>query len=387
MDTKFELDELNFLDEIDSIESQYYNYNKKNITNVSDWNPSYEFKSEICEILAENYTIDNIDYIFSYTQSWDRKNDVLNRLGFNANSSILFTHSGSASILNCINFLHSKNINRLVILCPAYFTVFYACKIYGIECIKVYLNRNDYGYNIDYSILLKYKSKNTAFWITNPVYCTSVYYKSNMIEIFKSLLETNIVVFDENLCVSSKELSWQLGRYDNFVGIYSPHKSICINGNKFSVVIASKGYQDFFDAWSDVLCGCLSTGNDIAISHYLSDNFSKYNSAFLNRIIHNKFNIENICKTEGVDFDEESYGYLITVFFQNINANIGINIKFIEDIMFNTGIRFIPGKRNHFCDNMGFCFRINLATYNDKLYHTLKHAFKYINNGKWDDLL
>jgi len=369
--------ELNFLDEIDILENEYNSSHEDVLVNVSDWNPSREFKSELSNILALNYQIDDIDYIFSYTQSETRKSQVLNKLGCLSNKAALFTHSGSASIFNCVNMLHSVGVKKLIVLCPAYFTLFHACKTFNIECIPVYLDRCENGYFVDPNKLNI--EKISAFWVTNPVYCTSVYYDKNMISLFKHLLNDNIVVFDESLCMSSMELVRELGEFENFIGIYSPHKSVCMNGNKFSVIIADLKMQDFLDAWSDIICGCLSTGNDIAISHYLSHNFSKYNSAFLEKILQNKRIIENLCDAADVTYDKNSYGYLITVFFPNINAQKGLDINFIKTIIRETGVRFISGKRNHFGDDLGFCFRVNLAAYSEKFYYALERTFRYLS--------
>lgn len=371
--------ELNFLDEIDILEKQYNLSHTDLVTNVSDWNPSKEFKSDLSHILAIKYPIDSIDYIFSYTQSEQRKISVLQKLGCPPDKSVLFTHSGSASIFNCVNMLSSFGINKLIVLCPAYFTVFHACKVYNIKCVPIYLKRCENGYYIDIENLLFERDKKTAFWVTNPVYCTSVYYNENMIAIFKNLLSNNIVIFDESLCASSMELSRKLSNVENFVGIYSPHKSVCMNGNKFSVIVTDKKIQAFLDAWSDVLCGCLSTGNDVAISHYLSDNFPKYNDVFFEKILQNKIILQNICNNTNVSYDKDSYGYLITVFFPNIDAKKGLDLNFIRMIMNETGIRFISGKRNHFGDDMGFCFRINLAAYNEQFHYALERAFRFIS--------
>lgn len=374
------ISELNFLDEIDLLENKYNSSHKDVLVNVSNWNPSKEFKSELSDVLALNYQVDDIDYIFSYTQSEYRKSQVLNKLGYSINKATLFTHSGSASIFNCINMLHCVGIKKLIVLCPAYFTLFHACKTFNIECELIYLDRCRNGYFLNINQLKI--EKHTAFWVTNPVYCTSVYYNEEMISIFEYLLCNNIVVFDESLCVSSMELSRKLGKYRNFVGIYSPHKSVCINGKKFSVIVADEEMQSFLDAWSDVLCGCLSTGNDIAISHYLSNNFSNYNLAFTKKILQHKIKVEQLCDTAEVDYDKNSFGYLITVFFKNISAQKGLDINFIETFINETGIRFIPGKRNHFGDDLGFCFRINLAAYNERFYFALNRTFRYLSQIK-----
>lgn len=80
-----------------------------------------------------------------------------------------------------------------------------------------------------------------------------------------------------------------------------------------------------------------------------------------------------------ISYDKDSYGYLITVYFHHIASNRGLDINFIKTVMEKTGIRFISGKRNHFGDNLGFCFRINLAAYNDQFRVAIERSFDYLS--------
>ena len=68
------------------------------------------------------------------------------------------------------------------------------------------------------------------------------------------------------------------------------------------------------------------------------------------------------------------------MYFRQIDAQNGLDLDFIKTILFNTGIRFIPGIRNHFDKNMGLNFRINLTTLNDSVLKSIKYLVEYLNN-------
>lgn len=379
MKVNSEINEINFLDEIDGLEEEYIKKFGVKPLNVSNWNSSYEFKSDLVELIEINVPFNQLDYIFSYSESDDIKESIFDKLGF-TDKAILFTHSGSASIINTVNLLKYKGITKIVVLCPAYFTLFHACKAFNIELVSVYLHRDDDGFYFDNNELVELSSSDTAYWITNPVYCTSVYYTSEQIKFFRNILENNMVVFDESLSILGKEIGRIIGDHPNFIGIYSPHKTICMNGRKFSCTISNKEEQSILDAWSDVFCGCLGVSNDIAISHFLSQNYDIYSSAFHKKIDIQFSKIIEICKIHNVSYDQLANGYLISLYFPNIPAEKGLEIPFAKDVMFNTGIRYISGIRNHFSEEYGFCFRINLSALKSTDYYFLERAIIYLKH-------
>ena len=374
------INEINFIDDIDDIEKEYRNSFGLPVLNISDWNSSKEFKVVMSKLLCDKIQINDLDYIFSYSTDKKTIQLLLKKFGFkNTNKSVLLTHSGSASIFNVINLLKEKGIKNLYVLCPGYFTIFHACSIFDINCIPLYLKRSGH-FEIDYDEILKTKKNDCAYWVTNPIYCTSVYYSDEDINFFKILLKNSVVVFDECLSFNGRELCRILGDSKNFIGIYSPHKSICINSFKFSMVVCSEIYQNFLDAWADVFCGCLNNSCEFAIQHFLSNNFDYYYNIFKCNIIDKLNSLKQICLKENVELDENANGYLISMYFRQIDAQNGLDLDFIKTILFNTGIRFIPGIRNHFDKNMGLNFRINLTTLNDSVLKSIKYLVEYLNN-------
>lgn len=270
--------ELNFLDDIDALEDEYIAKYGISAFNISNWNSSQEFKSKIIKDLSMQNDFDCLDYIFSYEQSEQKGSVVLSKLGYSENKATLFTHSGSSSIINVINLLKKIGIKKLIVLCPVYFTVIHCCEMFGLDYELIYINR-DVNYIFNKNEFVGIGDVSFAYWITNPIYCTSVYYTSNQIEFFKTICQTNYVVFDESLCLLEYLITPKINsKY--VIGLISPHKSICMNGTKFSLVTTDIRFQNFLDAWSDVLCGCLCCSNEIAIKHFLSDSYIAYKKVF-----------------------------------------------------------------------------------------------------------
>lgn len=369
--------ELNFLDDIDSIEETYRKAFGVDAFNISNWNSSNEFKKSIIDNLSLQNEIDNLDYIFSYEQTDTTINHILKKLGFSSKMATLFTHSGSASIFNVLNLLKMNGVKKLIILCPVYFTVIHGCEILNIDYDLVYLQRENNRYIFDEKFFEANGNKTIAYWITNPIYCTGVYYTGEQINLFKKISENNYIIIDESLCMLGCFIGPKI-ESKNMIGLYSPHKSICMNGIKFSLAVTNINFQNQFDAWSDVLCGCLSCSNQIAINHFISNNFVQYKKAFDEKVAYNFKKLRTLMDIYNVSYDTYAKGYLISLFFPNIDASQGLNLNFNKEVLFNTGVRFIPGIRNHFSKNMGFSFRVNLSALTSKSMFTVERLIKYL---------
>lgn len=375
--------ELNLINDIEKMENTYTGRTGLRPIKLSHWNPSPAFKLQNkTPLLMDEYS-NIIDYIFSYNVKPDIQDKLLKKLGFlhPEKRGCLYTHAGSASIFNIMNFLRNMGINKLHLVCPSYFTVRHAANACSIEYVNHYFKRDSQGgYCLPTMPSASDINKNEAVWFTNPVYCTSVYYSSNEISYIKKLLDEEIqVVIDESLAITGKYLAGKFGNYLNFTGIYSPHKSICVNGNKFSLVVFDKENQSLYDSWSDVLCGCLSTGNMVAISHYLSDNFTQYESEFTANINANFNAVKRLCHKYSVEYDNDANGYLVTIYFRNIPAQKGWDVAFLSYILNEVGCTFIPGSRNHFDDSVGFCFRLNLAAWSTEYSFGLERCIKLLS--------
>lgn len=376
--------ELNLIDDIEKMENDYTKRTGIRPNKLSHWNPSSHFMENINVPLSMDANQNPVDYIFSYTVEAELKNKILRKLGFliPEDKGYLITHAGSASIYNVMNYLKCSKIKKLHLFCPVYFTVKHAAEACGIECVSHYLIRERFtGYSLSQFQIDRTVKKSEAVWITNPVYCTSAYFSVEEIRHIECLLNTGIqVIIDESLSTTNNNLANKFGEYPNFTGIYSPHKSICINGNKFSLLVFYKENQRFYDSWSDILCGCLSSGNMVAINHYLSSNFERFEAAFVTEINDVFQKVKHLCHKYSVNYDIRANGYLVTIYFSNIPAQKGWDVQFLGEILERTGCTFIPGARNHFDNNVGFCFRLNLAAWNAGYSYALERCMKLLSS-------
>lgn len=278
-----EISELAWLNDVEYICEEYESLYGLKPINVSDWNPSLEFKSNL-KINLPKIQINPIDYVFSY--ELDEKHKVLKKLG-STNKGGLITHSGSSAIIATISVLREKLCKNVLIICPHYFTVPYALRSMGLNFEFYDSNVTKHGYEIPY-IKNEILSKFDVVWITNPVYCTSIKYSSgDLNKIIENASTIKFLVVDECL---NQDVSWELDHV-NLIRIVSPHKSVCVNGVKFGSVIFPKFLQNDFDDWSDVWQGCLPESAVIAIHHYLSDDFEIYKKSFNEKIYNNYLEI------------------------------------------------------------------------------------------------
>ena len=330
--------------------------------NVSDWNPSPSFLSSTIGELSIPILHNRVEYIFSYTV--DSRDSVLTKLGFDthlARKGCLLVPSGSVAILMAIHMIKAMGFKSIYALCPVYFTVLNNCLREEIHIDKIYANMSDAGIFLPEKMLDL--PEKTPLWLTNPFYCTSVNFSERDLTIIDQAVESGrLIVCDECLNLWGNELARRYNSYDNFIGLYSPHKSICINGAKFAIIVFSAYLQQFFDAWSDVFCGCLSISNLAAIHHFLSPNYERYMEVFLNRIYRPRRFVDELIDLFGnVRTDHNNKGYLISLYFPNIPAALGKDINFLWQVVHKSGGLFIPGIRNHFSENAGLSFRLNLA--------------------------
>jgi len=379
------LKEMDFLQDIKSIEKEYeINYRHKPL-NVSDWNPSTEFKEKVQYLMKMEDGFNPIDYIFSYTFDKNSHNKILEKLGYNNclnERAILITPNGSSYIRNVLHWLKENKLTQLLTISPTYFTVFYGCYDNSIKYRELFLHRkNGYFYIDEQELFNVINDDIDAIWITNPVYCTSTYFDEYMVNIFIKILEMGkYIISDESLCTSGHELLRKLGNYKKFIGIYSPHKSICVNGNKFSLITFSTEESILFNDWVVALSGNLLISNGIAVNHFLSKNFEIYSTAFNHEVESNFLKLKTFLLENNIDYDYQAEGYLVTLYFSNIEGEKGYNNLFLKKLIYNTGTTLIPGIRNHFSPNLGFCFRVNLCSLTDKMLYALKRLIIYLKD-------
>lgn len=378
----YEVEGLSYLEDI---AEEYEEQNGTAPFNVSHWDPSDHTTNILLKYLRLPPPPLASPYIYSYYTGVQQQ--VIERLGFQAESrNCLLVHAGTNAMLLAIWWLKALNMDRVLILCPAYFPVFYDAEIMDLSYQRIYMQRDQSGWYLPQQEIMDYvleAPSKTAVWVTNPIYCTGVYLSESDIRFLDLLLEKGVtIIADECLSKNDRELCRKLGNYERFLGIYSPHKSICLNAIKFAVITFDTRYEEFFDSWADVLAGGLSASSYSAIFHFLGDNFSHYQSVFLQHIEPVRDKVLEIMHrwAISIDADKNALGHFMTCYVPKVPAKLGADKQFLRQLVSHTGAILIPGIRNHFNPDMGFNFRINLARGCPQFYASLHRIINYLDN-------
>ena len=341
--------------------------------------PSQSFMNKLRLRLPIMFGADAIAYRYSY--QLETRETLLTTLGIEEHeTSCLILENGSSAITAVANWLALSHIADVIVLAPCYFTVPYALARLGMRVRRVYARRTARGYELPDCLDAP---PGSAFWITNPIYNTGTYLLPAQMPTLLRLMECNVtIVADESLAFEPSSLTKALGGHPKFVSIHTPHKSICVNALKFSLVSFPKQYEMTFNHWSDVFSGGLSLSAIAAIDHFLSANYERYRETFLNTIAPvAKWHDETLKIYAPMALtDPKAIGHFATVYFPWISADAGSDNTFIAHTMEATGTAFIPGSRSWFDPANGFCLRVNLAQDSPQFRAATSRLYRYLSS-------
>lgn len=349
-----------FIDSIDDICKEYLEKYGCLPFNVSDWNPSEYTKKEMSKYLIPQDNSLIFEYQYSHCTSHVIRESIDKKLCLNHEGRrSFFVSNGTHALSATMNLLQQLNIHDLIVLNPAYFIIPWLCRIFNVETINLFLERNNGGYFIKNDERDLFLSKKCAL-ITNPIYGTSVYYDNQQITFFKKYLdEGGILIADECLAIHGKELSSALGDRENFIGIYAPYKHLCVNAFKFSMINSVRGYVDIIDQWSDILCGGMTASNTYAMQWFLGEYYNIASNIFNGMMKESKeFILERAADHREIEVDTTAEGLYMMVYFKNISSRKNTDLNFIRHAIERTAVGFYPWNIMH---NSNFCIRIKLA--------------------------
>lgn len=306
---------------------------------------------------------------------------VLSKLGFSSDRvGGLITENGTTSISAVANWLKLNGVEEVTLLSPSYFTTAHSLRRLGIVVKEAPLERTIDGvYRLPANLPVRSRQ---ALWLTNPVYSTGLYALEQSCDELLRIAEAGIfIVADESLALRQTAIAQTLGGHENFVGIYTPHKSICMNGIKFSAVVTHPRHQATLEDWADVLSGGLSVSATVAVQHFLTASFDECRAGFARRLREIRdWHIDLVRSFNGtvaVDFDSE--GHFVMAYLPRLAAELRHRIDFLEEILMATGCILIPGFRNGFDERSGFCFRINLARDSDEFRGAVGRLYSFLH--------
>ncbi len=352
--------ELEMLDDLDALADEYASEFGKHPFNVSHWDSVRAFTDRVTVPLP----LSTLPSVFNYQYSYDLTihEPVVRKLGFpDREYGTLLTPSGTSAIVCLSNLLRTLSITAVVSTSPVYFPVIHNADAYGLRFEHRPMVRGTDGFRLDASILAGRIPSTDAIWVTNPVYSTGVYLSDEDFgALARHMDRGGLVIADEALAIPGRELARILGHHENFLGLYTPHKAICVNGVKFGMIVADRRYQRHFDHWADVLIGGVGVSSVLAVDHFLSERFDAYQDAFLTEVqVVRRFVDSLAASTRGIELDASASGHFMTVYANGLPGDLGLSE--MRSLMWESGASFIPGRRNHFGRSLPFCWRINLA--------------------------
>lgn len=346
------------------------------IENLSYWNPSKQYM----DLMQQALVPQSINHLFNYVYTYDipittRKEVVKKILGrYDDTQMCMFLPNSTLSILNVINYLKLHGYNKIHILQPSYFSVEEACSALNMPTINIPMEykNGEYNMNIDISNI----NSKEALWITSPIYSTNCLPSQEMVKFINELTHHNIpVIVDESLNINGYEILRKLNLNRSLFSIYSPHKSLFLNGFKFSAIICDKQNDDFLEQWVDVLGGALPASSVKAIEHFLMPNFDLCKDQATMWFYQNKRKIiEIIQRYPFAQIDTvNSIGSYLTVNIPNLPFD---SLEFMKELIEQTFISFIPGFLN---GNPNCSFRINLSLHQNTIVNGLNSILSFIS--------
>jgi aspartate/methionine/tyrosine aminotransferase len=352
--------EIAWIETLDSLIERYTATYGVKPFNLSHWDPSAEWKANFTGVQLST-TKDVIDYIYSEFLNVHPR--IQQRLGIGAGKSSFLANNGTTGIACALNYVKRLGAREIHVVSPSYYAVDHQAKVLGLELTRSFLCRDENGFHLPSSLAAL--PPGAMVWITNPVFCTSVYYSHSDLELLRNLLAAGVWIFaDECLAMHGRELSRELGHFERFVGIYTPHKSVCVNGMKFAVIVGPPDAHSAFQEWSDVFAGGLAVSTKIAAKHFLSNHYGRYQQHVRESLVDRLQAVRRLLSGfADLQSDQATDGHFIMCYAQFVDAELARDEDFLWELMSASGSIIYPGIRNHFDPAWGFCFRINLARY------------------------
>jgi len=350
--------------------------------NLSDWNSGSDYKEKLASVVKLGKKSDLFDYQYFFPDCI--KKDLAHKLGFSdeayENSFFAPVSQSTLSIVTLAIFLKKHN-QKVGIIEPVYFSTQSCFDDLAIPYRLFGGYMENINTTFDAEELLQ--SDCTAFWFTSPVNSCSIYFTEKVTKGIQKLLDAGkMVILDESLCVNGFEFSRVFGAQENLIYIYSPHKTLGLQGIKFSYIVVHKKYYADIDSLEDIYGGSLNYSCQEGAEHFVSENFDEC----LN--VYSSFWKKNLLKVKALvkDYDfaripPETSGHYAMLFIDRPVDEKNF-LEAMKQLMKDTGYFVYPGIMQGFRPEKGFCFRVNMLLNTDDIEKGLKAVLDFIKNKK-----
>lgn len=350
---------------LETLETEYEATNGLPPYNVSLWDPEPSFIQSIGIVPELRGPSSPFEYVFSYKLPSELKQSIAFKLGYPAPRAALLTPSGTAANLIALSLVKLLGKRRLWIYLPVYFQVPIAAHGIGIEVISVPSSWTTLGENnleihgLDPEL--------DAVWLTHPMHGFGNRLNAKSVATLSRYMDSGgIVLADECFCPNGMELARQLGNEPGFIGTYSPHKSVCMNGVKMGIVVAASLHIETLEQRSDVWAGPLTRMTVADAEHFLSANYDNLAWGLNKKLREAECAVESICAKFECSLLGEN-GLYRAICVQGLSPELEKSEKFIRQIINASGTSFISLHLNYGPPDISFSFRINLARWCTKM--------------------
>lgn len=327
--------------------------------NVSSWDPDPSFVGTLGIQPTLRVPSSPFEYVFSYRVPATFKDDIARKLGYADPRAILLTPSGTAANLVVLNLLRQLGKTRLWIVLPAYFQIPIAAQEIGFEVICKHAQLGADGWRLPEMSGLT--AQTDVVWVTHPIYGVGDPFAAKSVAELAGYMATGgVVVADECLCPVGTELGRRLGHASGFMGTYSPHKSVCMNGVKLGAVVADLVHREALEYLSDVWAGPLTRMSIADAQHFLSDNFNEMELAIRGKLADSERALRAICERFGCTLLGTAGPYR-SVRVNGVDRKLEMSLDYVSRLIHATGTSFIPSYVNLGPVDAPFSFRVNLT--------------------------
>lgn len=287
------------------------------------------------------------------------KNDIARKLGYAEPRAVLLTPSGTAANLVALNLLRHLGKTRLWTVLPSYFQIPIAAREVGFEVICKHAHLDAGGWRLPEMRTLT--PTTDVVWVTHPIYGVGDPFTTRSVDaLIQFMAAGGLVVADECLCPVGTELSRRLGSAGGFIGTYSPHKSVCMNGVKLGAVVGAPTHREALEFLSDVWAGPLTRMSIADAEHFLSANFDQMELAIGAKLADSEQALRAICERFGCTLLGTT-GQYRSVRVNGVDRELEMSLEYVSRLIQSTGTSFIPSYVNLGPEDAPFSFRVNLT--------------------------
>lgn len=352
------------LDEIEEIAAKFERRNGYAPEMLSHWDPKPVFEAIIEAWIGQAATARTslVQYAFSsYLAKEDR---LFTRLKEPSSRGLVFTNSGTSSIATVISYLAGIGIRRLHIVNPAYHAVEVLAKGYGIATSFAAVVRHEGGYALPEGLTL---SENEALWLTSPIYGSSCYLDAVRVgHLIDAMPPSVIVIVDEGLAYLDRGMLTSTRSLDRVIRIVTPHKPLCMNGEKVSIITTPAHLAEGLDALSECLAGGIGAAGVRSLNFIMSESYDTAQTQCRTLCRDQIRRMKKIVdRYPHITLDANPDGHFVLLYWPTIAMSAVTPHPVLSHLIEASGAVPMPASRNMHPEQYGFCFRVNLLRLDD----------------------